>query len=163
MKFCFKVQPSELQHLDLDGSSSPRSLMSSQIDDVEKSLIQKIPLEKFSTSGRNANKRKNIKRNNERNNDDGLSSLLQRSIPKLGNVVVNGLNKAENFTGSVERLIMNLDEKYNKTLKEEQRRDSASTGSIGSTQNVLHNAVANIKKIFILLGGITNLLQGNQQ
>ncbi|KOX72353.1 Heparanase [Melipona quadrifasciata] len=154
-----KVQPSELQHLDLDGSSSPRSLISSQIDDVEKSLIQKIPLEKFSTSGRNANKRKNIKRNN----DDGLSSLLQRSIPKLGNVVVNGLNKAENFTGSVERLIMNLDEKYNKTLKEEQRRDSASTGSIGSTQNVLHNAVANIKKIFILLSGITNLLQGNQE
>ncbi|KAF3421720.1 hypothetical protein E2986_08749 [Frieseomelitta varia] len=154
-----KVQPSELQHLDLDGSSSPRNLISSQIDDVEKSLIQKISLEKFSTSRRNANKRKNIKRNN----DDGLSSLLQRSIPKLGNVVMNGLNKAENFTGSVERLIMNLDEKYNKTLKEEQRRDSTSTRSIGPTENVLHNAVANVKKIFILLSGITNLLQGNQQ
>ena len=146
-----------MQHL--DGCSSPRNLISSQIDDVEKSLIQKIPLEKFSTTRRNASKRKNIKRNN----DDGLSSLLQRSIPKLGNVVMNGLNKAENFTGSVERLIMNLDEKYNKTLKEEQRRDSTSTRSIGPTQNVLHNAVANVKKIFILLSGITNLLQGNQQ
>ncbi|XP_071866502.1 uncharacterized protein isoform X2 [Bombus fervidus] len=147
-----KVQPFVLQHL--DGSYNPKNPISSQIDDVEKSLIQKIPLEKFTAKG-NINRRKNIKRNKK--DDDGLSSLLQKSIPKLGNVVVNGLNKAENFTGSVEQLIMNLDEKYNKTLKEEPRGNS--TMSVDPGQSIFHNAIVNVKKFFILLNGITNILR----
>lgn len=150
--FSFKVQPFVLQHL--DGSYNPKNPISSQIDDVEKSLIQKIPLEKFTAKG-NINRRKNIKRNKK--DDDGLSSLLQKSIPKLGNVVVNGLNKAENFTGSVEQLIMNLDEKYNKTLKEEPRGNS--TMSVDPGQSIFHNAIVNVKKFFILLNGITNIIR----
>ncbi|XP_024224259.1 uncharacterized protein LOC100740391 isoform X2 [Bombus impatiens] len=147
-----KVQPFVLQHL--DGSYNPKNPISGQIDDVEKSLIQKIPLEKFTAKG-NINRRKNIKRNKK--DDDGLSSLLQKSIPKLGNVVVNGLNKAENFTGSVEQLILNLDEKYNKTLKDEPRGNS--TMSVDPDQSIFHNAIVNVKKFFILLNGITNILR----
>lgn len=71
--------------------------------------------------------------------------------------MVNELNKAENFTGSVEQLIMNLDEKYNNTLKEEPQGNS--TMSVDPGQSIFHNAIVNVKKFFILLNGITNILR----
>ncbi|CAL7938163.1 unnamed protein product [Xylocopa violacea] len=149
-----KVQPSELQHL--DGSTSTNNPIVGRIDDVEKSLIQKIPLEKFKTK-ENINKRKNARRNKK---DDGLASLIEKSIPKLGNVVVDGLKKAQNFTGSVEQLIENLDEDYNKTMKEDQQRNSTDSASMNPAKNAFHSAIMNVKKFFILLSGITHILRG---
>lgn len=156
----FKIQPSELQHLD-EAASSTKIPAFGEIDDVEKSLIQKIPLEKFMPKGSiDRSKRKNVRRNKKE--DDGLSSLIEKSLPKIGNVVIDGLNKAENFTGSVEQLIKNLDENYNRTIgKEDRERDSTSTRSIDPAQNVFRNAITNVKKFFMLLNGVTNILRNN--
>ncbi|XP_003250264.2 uncharacterized protein LOC100576569 [Apis mellifera] len=155
-----KIQPSELQHLD-EAASSTKIPAFGEIDDVEKSLIQKIPLEKFMPKGSiDRSKRKNVRRNKKE--DDGLSSLIEKSLPKIGNVVIDGLNKAENFTGSVEQLIKNLDENYNRTIgKEDRERDSTSTRSIDPAQNVFRNAITNVKKFFMLLNGVTNILRNN--
>lgn len=102
-------------------------------------------------------KRKNVRRNKKE--DDGLSSLIEKSLPKIGNVVIDGLNKAENFTGSVEQLIKNLDENYNRTIaKGDQERNS--TRSIDPAQNVFRNAITNVRKFFMLLNGVTNILRG---
>ncbi|XP_076759081.1 uncharacterized protein LOC143428242 [Xylocopa sonorina] len=150
-----KVQPSELQHL--DGSTSTNNPIDGGVDDVEKSLIQKRPLEKFRTK-ENINKRKNVRRNKK--DDNGLASLIEKSIPKLGNVVVDGLKKAQNFTGSVEQLIENLDGEYNKTLEGDQQRNSTDSASVNPAENAFHNAIMNVKKFFILLGGITHILRG---
>lgn len=104
-------------------------------------------------------KRKNIRRSKKE--DDGLSSLIEKSIPKIGNVVIDGLNKAENFTGSVEQLIKNLDENYNRTIeKGDRERDSTGTRSIDPAQNVFRNAITNVRKFFMLLNGVTNILRG---
>ncbi|XP_017791779.1 PREDICTED: uncharacterized protein LOC108573812 [Habropoda laboriosa] len=149
-----KVQVSELQSL--TRSSSPRIPTFSPIDDIEKSLIQKIPLEKFTTK-EDINRKKNIRKKKKK--DEGLPGLIEKSIPTLRNVVVDSLKRAENLTGSVEKLIENLDEKYNQSLTDQQR-NSTDTKRIGPTQNVFHNAVANVRKFFMLLGGITHLLRG---
>ncbi|CAK9807616.1 HPSE [Anthophora quadrimaculata] len=150
-----KVPMPELQSLQV--SSSPRIPTFSPIDDIEKSLIQKIPLEKFTTK-EDINEKKTIKKNKKK--DDRLSTLIAKSIPKLGNVVVDSLKKAENFTGSVEKLIGNLDENYDQTLNDDQERNSTDTTPTGLTQNTFHSAIMNVKKFFMLLGGITHLLRG---
>lgn len=127
------------------------------IDDIEKSLAQKIPLEKY-TKKENINKKKNI-RKNKKTNQDSLSSLVAAGVPKLENVVVDSLKKAQNITGSVEELIENLDDKYNNTLYSEQQNNSTETETNGVSQYIFDNAIMNVKKFFILLSGINHLIR----
>ncbi|XP_026674179.1 uncharacterized protein LOC108630521 [Ceratina calcarata] len=148
-----KVQPRELQQLDEFSSTS--TPVTDPIDDVEKSLIQKIPLEKFKAKD-DINKKKNVRKNKK--DEDGLPSLIERSIPKLESVLVDGLKKAENLTGSMKHLIENLDENYNKTIKREQPKSTAK--SIDAVPNTFKRAIKSVKKFFMLLSGVTHLLRG---
>ncbi|XP_063979946.1 uncharacterized protein LOC135163969 [Diachasmimorpha longicaudata] len=45
--------------------------------------------------------------------EDPLSSLIEEAIPKIGDVVTNGLGKAQNVTGSIEKLINEFEETQN--------------------------------------------------
>nr|XP_034179510.1 uncharacterized protein LOC117603976 [Osmia lignaria] len=139
------VQPSVLQQL--EGSSSPEIQTSTEMDDIEKSLVQKVPIERYT-------------KKEDLNDENGLQSLIQKSIPSLQNVVVDSLQKARNFTGSVEELIENLDEKFDEATSGEDENNSINSRSITTTQAVFHNAITNVKKFFALLGGITRILQG---
>ncbi|XP_076241023.1 uncharacterized protein LOC143183384 [Calliopsis andreniformis] len=149
-----KVQHTELQELE-DASTSR---IPTYIDDVEKSIAQKRPLEMHTKDENLANyinEKKRLSKSSNKNH--GFSSLIEENIPKLQNAVIDGLEKAQNITSSVERLIEDVDEKFDETSKgdEQENFDSDSTGA---TQNAFYNAILNVKKIFMLLGGITHIL-----
>ena len=74
----------------------------------------------------------------------------RKSIPSLQNVVVDSLQKARNFTGSVEELIENLDEKFDEATSGEDENNSINSRSITTTQAVFHNAITNVKKILCI-------------
>ncbi|XP_053978054.1 uncharacterized protein LOC128875998 [Hylaeus volcanicus] len=135
-----KDQPLELQRLE-QVPSSPKILTHSDIDDVEKSMVRKIA---------------HLERSDNENR--GLSSFVEESIPKLQNVVVDGLEKAKNLTGTVERLIENLDKNFNEASEANVPTNSTDLESIGVARNTFHSAIINVKKFFTLLTGITHIL-----
>ncbi|XP_076630428.1 uncharacterized protein LOC143346320 [Colletes latitarsis] len=153
-----KMQTLEIQGL--EEVSSPRIL--SDIDDVEKSMVQKIPLEKYTQkenlSVNYINDWRNVGGNG--NEDRGLPSFIEGSIPKLENVVIDGLETAKNFTGSVERLIENLDKNFNETSESSEQSDSVNSELTATDHNAFYNAITNVKKFFMFLGGITHILRG---
>ncbi|XP_012143990.2 uncharacterized protein LOC100877442 [Megachile rotundata] len=141
------VQPSELQHL--EGSSSQKNQTSTEMDDIEKSLVEKIPIEKYTK-----------KEDQKKNGNRGLPSLIQESIPSLQNIVIDGLQKAQNFTSSVEQLVENLDEKFDEATESGEENNWDDSKSTKVSHHLFRNAITNVKKFFALLGGITRILQG---
>ncbi|XP_015430173.1 PREDICTED: uncharacterized protein LOC107186750 [Dufourea novaeangliae] len=153
-----KMQQLEVQRQ--EDVSSPRIPTDDGIDDVEKMMTKKKPVKKYSQTGSLFNYitgKKNLRKTGK----EDLPSFIEGSIPKLQNVVIDGLKKAQNLTGSVERLIDDLDEKFNNETSNTTDR----TGSVDSepnavTQNAFHHAIMNVKKVFMLFGGIAHALRG---
>lgn len=148
------MQPLKLQQL--EEVSSPR--IPTYIDDVEKSIVQKRPVEMHTEQqlAYYINERRRLRKNNE---NLGFSSFLQGSIPRLQNVVVDGLKKAQGMTNSMEQLIENVNE-LNETSESSEERDSVDSGSPNATQNTFHNAIMQVKKFFMFLSGIAHILHG---
>lgn len=143
--------------------SSPKILTNINVDDVEKSMARKIPLEKYTEKNlpvNYINDRRNPVTEKCGNEDRGLSAFIKGSIPKLQDVVVDGLKRAQNFTGTVERLIENTDEKFNQTSDDNEENNSADSKPIDTGTSAFRDAIKNVKKFFALVGGITHILQG---
>ncbi|XP_012223139.1 repetitive organellar protein [Linepithema humile] len=75
-----------------------------------------------------------------------LPILVEETIPKLQNVIIDGLEEAQNLTESVEQLVNNLKES-NKTLESDE--DKYSRNQISeTTSNAFKIAIINVKKFF---------------
>ncbi|XP_076166235.1 uncharacterized protein LOC143146109 [Ptiloglossa arizonensis] len=156
-----QAHPLQLQRLEV--VSSPKILTNINVDDVEKSMARKIPLEKYTEKNlpvNYINDRRNPVTEKCGNEDRGLSAFIKGSIPKLQDVVVDGLKRAQNFTGTVERLIENTDEKFNQTSDDNEENNSADSKPIDTGTSAFRDAIKNVKKFFALVGGITHILQG---
>ncbi|XP_031843098.2 uncharacterized protein LOC116431589 isoform X1 [Nomia melanderi] len=145
----------------LEKTSSPKVPTTDNFVETKATTIRKRPLKKYSPKGSlfnyltgKKNPRKDLKE------DRGLPSFIEGSIPRMEIVVVDGLKKAQNVTGSVERLIDDLDDRFNETMSDEDRRGSADDESIGITQRAFRTAITNVQKFFTILTGITHALRG---
>ena len=154
-----KVQPLELQQL--EELSSPRVPIYNDVDDVERSMAQKRPLEKYTRKenlvANYIKERKNLEKSS---NDRGLPSFIEGNIPKLENVVVDGMEKVQNLTGSVEQLVEDLNEEFDETSNNDEQPDYTNAASTGIAQHAFQHAIMGVQKIFALLSGITRILRG---
>lgn len=89
--------------------------------------------------------------------DKKSPSFIEETIPKLQNVIIDGLEKAKDLTESVEQFVDNFEENFNKTSAANEETSSTNETS-GITDNPFHLAITNIKKLFTLFTGISRIL-----
>ncbi|EFN87650.1 uncharacterized protein LOC105192559 [Harpegnathos saltator] len=86
--------------------------------------------------------------------DKKLVSFVEKTIPKLQGVILDGVENAKDLTESVEKLVSNFKESFNETLMEDEETSSINKTS-ESIDNAFHFAIMNIKKFFTLFTGIS--------
>ncbi|KAG7191134.1 hypothetical protein KM043_007165 [Ampulex compressa] len=142
-------------------SKSDKSFLSSnKINDLVEQTIQS---EEYTENdlGQIFTKQQKIKKNEINKEDNGLSSFIEGTIPKLQNVIIGSFEKAQNISGSMEHFIEKFDEKFNKTLKTDGQDNIGQNSTfVNTTNNVFHTAILNVKKFFTFLSGITHILRG---
>lgn len=90
--------------------------------------------------------------NNIFGNYKKLPILVEETIPKLQDVIIDGLKEAQNLTESVEQIANNL-KKFNETSASDE--DKYSRNKISeTTNNIFEIAIINIKKFFTELSRI---------
>ncbi|XP_078032781.1 uncharacterized protein LOC144467736 [Augochlora pura] len=143
----------EIQHLEASTTGIP---ISSESDEVDAAMAKKKTPKKYSAAGSLFNYLTG-KKNLQKGGKEDLSSFIEASIPKMGTVVVDSLQKAQNLTGSVEQLIDDLEERFEDTAGAGEMIDDQSTGM---TRHAFNSAITNVKKFFIVLAGIAHALRG---
>lgn len=113
--------------------------------------------------------RKNVitSTNNEGNNeslgnsvaksDKKSPSFMEETIPKLQDVIMDGLEKAKDLTEPVEQFVDHFEENFNETSAMDEETSSTNKTS-GDTDDAFHHAITNIKKFFTLFTGISRIL-----
>ncbi|XP_076295138.1 uncharacterized protein LOC143216182 [Lasioglossum baleicum] len=144
----------EVQYLETSTTELP---VDSGTDEVEAMIAKKVPPKKYSAAGSLFNYL-TLKKNLRKGGKEDLPSLIEGSIPKVENVVVDSLRKAENLTGTVEQLFDDLETRFDETTSAEDLQvDDKSTGITGYA---FHSAIRNAKKFFMMLAGIAHVLRG---
>ncbi|XP_076650274.1 uncharacterized protein LOC143357639 [Halictus rubicundus] len=144
----------EVQHLEASTTEPPAH---NEADEIEAMIAKKKPPKKYSAAG-SLFDYLTLKKNLRKGGKEDLPSLIENSIPKVENVVVDSLRKAENLTGTVEQLINDLEDRFDEaTSAEDLQVDEQSTGI---TCHAFRSAITNAKKFFMMLAGITHALRG---
>ncbi|XP_015110943.1 uncharacterized protein LOC107037095 [Diachasma alloeum] len=97
--------------------------------------------------------------------EDPLSSLIEEAIPKIGDVVANGLGKAQNVTGSIEKLINEFEETRSEAEyvdEKTQFQEAIKNNPDGLlTHDFFSETTRNIANFFNLLRGIAHAIIAN--
>nr|XP_033331039.1 uncharacterized protein LOC117223038 [Megalopta genalis] len=143
----------QVQHTEATTTEIPSS---SESGEVEAAMPKKKPPKKYSVAGSLFNYLTG-KKNLRKGGKEDLPSFIEASIPKVGMVVVDSLQKAQNVTGSVEQLIDDLEKRFESTTSSGEMIDDQSTGM---TRPAFQSAITNVKKFFMVLAGIAHALRG---